>query len=344
MGIIRMIINFFKRLFGLDSTEQRALSAGASAARSASAQAGSAATDDQSSPDTEEEDYAKEQWREMQEFIARCEAEGINLGGMDLNDPVTYWQKAMAIEEAESQGQDRDQMILQEGFANADEWEKAHTYYTNKWSHLVTNEDGELEVQQKDEFVNGAMKARQGQMGQQLASAEAANPQLLEPVEGITVEKWAEVAAGFTKLPPTATPDQVNQYLAGHGMDKAMYDRVNGEWTNRMSQDHTMVISNKYAAAFSGSMGVSEGGAEPVPFERFVEVMAAQEAWAASGMDVNAQLQTTFGIDAATYGSWGTYWSPKMSTDIALMNQYDALRQKYLQKYQGAGMDDDLSL
>ncbi len=343
MGIIRMIINFFKRLFGGGSTEQRALSVGGDSAQSATSHAPSSPAGG-NEPQEEEEDYEKQRWREMQEFNARCEAEGINLAGMDLNDPATYWRKVFILEQVQSEGRDESEAIAQMGFSSEEEWEKAHTYFTNKWSHLVTNEDGELEVQQKDEFVNGAMKARQEQMGQQLASAESANPQLLEPVEGVTVEKWAEVAAGFTKLPPTATPDQVNQYLAGHGMDKALYDRVNGEWTNRMSQDHTMVISNKYAAAFSGSMGVSADGAEPVPFERYVEVMAAQEAWAASGMDVNAQLQATFGIDAATYGSWGTYWSPKMSTDIALMNQYDALRQKYLQKYQGASMDDDLSL
>lgn len=340
MGIIRMIVNFLKRLFGMGSTEQRALNAGMNAASTAQ----SAGATRGAPQEEEEEDYAKQEWREMQEFIARCETEGINLAGMDLNDPVTYWVKMFAIEEAEAQGGNKQQAIAEQGFSSQDEWEKVSTYFTNKWCHLVTNEDGELEVQQKDEFVNGAMKARSGQMQNQMATAEAANPELLVPVEGISVEKWAEVAAGFTKLPPTATPDQVNQYLAGHGMDKAMYDRVNGEWTNRMSQDHTMVIANKYGAAFSGSMGVSADGAEPVTFEKYVEVMAAQEAWAASGMDVNAQLKATFGVDAATYGSWGSYWSPKMSTDIALVHQYEKLRQQYLQKYQGAGMDDDLSL
>jgi hypothetical protein len=61
-------------------------------------------------------------------------------------------------------------------------------------------------------------------------------------------------------------------------------------------------------------------------------------------MDVNAQLSAVFGIDAGTYGAWSGYWGPKMGTDMALMRQYEQFHDKYLAKYQGAGMDDDLSL
>ncbi|MDY0003361.1 MAG: hypothetical protein RBU30_18830 [Polyangia bacterium] len=336
MGFIQAIINFFKRLFGIGGSEPKALSAAQAATDGAASGAASA-------PD-EDEPYAQQEWREIQEFIAQVEAQGIDLAGMNLADPVSYWVKAFAIEEAEAQGGSKQQAIRQQGFSNDRHWEIASQYFLNKWCELVTNEEGELEVRQKAQFTNGALKARQGQMQAGLAQAEAANPQLLMPVEGVTVEQWAQIASGFTKLSPTSTPADVSRYLAQFGMDKAKYDRVNGEWMNRMSQDHTMVIANKYGAAFSGSMGVSAGGAEPISFERYVEVMAAQEAWAAQGMDVNAQLRAVFGVDAATYGSWGTYWSPRMSTDVELSQRWSTLRDQYIQKYKGAGMDDDLSL
>lgn len=336
MGFIQAIIDFFKRLFGIGSSEPKSLPAAQAAAEGASK--GAAAEPD------EDEPYAQREWREIQEFIAQVEAQGIDLAGMNLADPVSYWVKAFAIEEAEAQGGDKQQAIRQQGFSNARHWEVASQYFTNKWCELITNDEGELEVRQKNQFINGAMKARQGQMQAGLAAAEAANPQLLMPVEGVTVEQWAQVAVGFTKMAPTVTPAQVSQYLAQFGMDKAKYDRVNAEWTNRMSQDHTMVIANKYSAAFSGTMGVTAGGAEPVTFEKYVEVMAAQEAWAAQGMDVNAQLRAVFGVDAATYGSWGAYWSPRMGTDVELSQRWSTLRDHYIQKYQGAGMDDDLSL
>ena len=76
MGIIRMIINFFKRLFGMSSTEQKALNAGMNAASTAQSMgAHDPAQQQPQQQQEEEEDYAKEEWREMQEFIARCEAE-----------------------------------------------------------------------------------------------------------------------------------------------------------------------------------------------------------------------------------------------------------------------------
>ena len=295
----------------------------------------------------EEEDPAQEEWRELQAYIARAEQHAIDLAGIDLGDPVSYWQVYFAIEEAEAMGGNREEAITQQGFRSVDHWEQMSQYVQAKWSELAPDEDGDLAVRIRDDFTNGALHARQGQVQAQIQQNEAANPELLEPVEGVTVDQWAEVAAGMTKLPADATPDDVNQYLLAFGMDRAKYDRVAGEWTTRMSQDSSMVITNKYSAAFTSTVGVTaaaEGGGEPSSWEKYVEVMVAQEAWAQSGMDVNAQLQAVFGIDAATYGAWSGYWSPKMGTDVGLMNQYDNLRDTYLQKYAGAGLDDDLVL
>ena len=295
----------------------------------------------------EEEDPAEEEWRELQAYIARMEQHAIDLAGIDLADPASYWVVYFAIEEAEAYGGSRDDAIAQQGFRSADHWQQMSQYVQAKWSELGRDEDDDLTVRHRDEFTNGMMQARQAGMQAQIQQSADANPDLLEPVEGISVDQWAEAAAGMTKLPPDASPDDVNQYLMGFGMDRARWDRVSAEWTNRMSQDSTMVISTKYSAAFTNAAGVAteaQGGAEPCTWEQYVEVMVAQEAWSNSGMDVNAQLQAVFNLDAATYGAWSGYWSPKMSTDIALMNTYDGLRDKYLQKYAGADLDADLVL
>ena len=295
----------------------------------------------------DDEDPAQDEWRELQQYIARMEQHAIDLASIDLADPVSYWRVYFAIEEAEAYGGDRERAIAGQGFRGADPWEQMSQYVQAKWSELAPDEDGDMGVRIRDDFTNGALAARQGQVQAQIQQQEEANPQLLEPVEGVTVDQWAEVAAGMTRLPQGATPDDVNRYLLGFGMDRARYDRVSAEWTTRMSQDSTMVITNKYSAAFTSTMGVAteaQGGAEPCTYEQFVEVMVAQEAWAQSGMDVNAQLQAVFNLDAATYGAWSGYWSPKMGTDVGLMNQYSELRDTYLQKYAGAGLDDDLVL
>ncbi len=307
------------------------------------------APDSEDDEDTldEDEDPAEEEWRELQDYIARAEQHAIDLAGIDLGDPASYWAVYFAIEEAEAYGGSRDDAIAQQGFRSNDHWQQMSQYVQAKWSELGRDEDGDLCVRHRDEFTNGMMQARQSGMQAQIQQSADASPELLEPVDGVSVDQWAEAAAGMTKLPPDATPDDVNQYLLGFGMDRARWDTVNTEWTARMSQDSTMVISTKYSEAFTSSMGVAteaQGGGEPCTWEQFVEVMVAQEAWSNSGMDVNAQLQAVFGLDAATYGAWSGYWSPKMSTDIALINQMDSLRDKYLQKYAGADLDADLVL
>jgi len=291
-----------------------------------------------------EYDDARQDWKETETMMAQFEASGENLATMKLSDPVSFWVNYFAVEDAESQGLTNDEAARQHGFRNLDHWEKARDYFMAKWSELGQDEDGDWEVRQKPDFTNASLQARQQQVQGGVGAATAANPQLLEPVEGVNVDQWAQVAAGATKLPANSTPAQFAQYLAKFGLDKAKWDRVSAEWTNRMSQDTSMVITTAYSKAFAGSMGVTAGGAEPCTFEKFMEVMVAQEAWSKQGMDVNAQLQTTFGINAATYGAWSAYWSPKMATDVQLIGQYDGLRSRFLQKYSGAGMDGDLSL
>ncbi|MCD6499634.1 MAG: hypothetical protein J7M25_15190 [Deltaproteobacteria bacterium] len=327
-------MDFFTRLFGGAKMQQNPPPP--SAANPTQASVGG--------PDQPEYDDARQEWKETEAMMARFEASGENLATMKVNDPVSFWVNYFAVEDAESQNLTEDQAAQQHGFRNLAHWETARDYFMAKWSELGQDEDGDWEVRQKPDFTNAALQARQQQVQGGVAAAAAANPQLLEPVEGVNVEQWAQVAAGATKLPANSTPAQFAQYLAKFGMDKAKWDRVSAEWTNRMSQDTSMVITTAYSKAFAGGMGVTAGGAEPCTFEKFMEVMVAQEAWSQQGKDVNAQLQTTFGINAATYGAWSAYWSPKMATDVQLIGQYDGLRSRFLQKYSGAGMDGDLSL
>ena len=99
---------------------------------------------------------------------------------------------------------------------------------------------------------------------------------ILDPVEGVSVEQWAEVNAKLAS--GTAAEEAIKDY----GMDMPKWDRVNNEWTTRMSNDTSFVISQKYAAAFNstatGNLGSGAGiNAESVPFEKFVESMVAQD-------------------------------------------------------------------
>ncbi|MBW2462428.1 MAG: hypothetical protein JRH11_12340 [Deltaproteobacteria bacterium] len=337
-ALIQAIIRFITGLFGGGSDAPAAsLPAGGGAAASPGASASG------SEPE-EEEDYADEEFRNIQEMIARVEGGGLNLNGMDWQDPKQVWTHQFMIEDAQGKGETADQGAQALGYDSHDHFQLVNAYVTGKWSRLGVDDDGDKTVIIDDQLQNAMMEARMGMMQNAQAAAAAADPTLLEPVEGVSVDVWAAAAAGLSGLGANGTPAQVTEILGQHGMDSAKWDAVNAGWQAKMQGDVTGAIATKFGAAFTGAKGVDAGGAEPVSFDRFVEVMTAQEAWSAQGLDVNAQLSSVFEIDAGTYGAWAGYWSPKMGVDVALTRKYSELHDHYLAKYQGAGMDDDLSL
>ena len=349
VAFIQLIIDFFRKLFGGGSSTP-SLPSGQQAAGSMPSAGGFAAAATE-----EEEDlpYAQQEWKELQQLIARVEGGGVDLCGVNWQDPVAFWQREFAIEQAQGEGKTREQGILEAGYPNEDHHDLLMSYVTAKWSRLGVDEDGEQAVIQDDQYQNSMIQARMGQMQGQMAAKAAADPSLLEPINGVTLEQYASAAAACAGLGEGATAQHVAEALAKVGLDRPTYDAAAAGWQAKMQADTSYVLVQKYGEAFAAAQGQAGGfsrdpnaqtGPEPCTFEQFVEIMVAQEAWAQQGMDVNAQLRAVFNMDAAGYSMFASYWSPKMGMDVARMRQYDQLRTQYLAKYSGAGMDDDLSL
>ena len=87
-------------------------------------------------------------------------------------------------------------------------------------------------------------------------------------------------------------------------------------------------------AAQAATAGVGGNvGAEPVPFERFVEIQEAMGAAARRGYDANAVL-AHFGLSAVDWGNAGMYWSKRMQQEASnyhelFMHYSDLYRAKY---------------
>lgn len=348
--MLQAIINFFRRLFGLDRSTP-SLPEGQSVAAKAAARRDEDEEDDEDDEDasSEEDDpnkIAQEEWQECQQFIARCEARGIDLAGLSVDDPVGFYRRHFAIEQAQMDGRSKAQAVVDQGFHNEEHFEMVSSYLQAKWSKLLTNDEGILEVNLPIEIQNAMLQARSQDTKAQMAAAAAADPSLLAPVDGVTVEQWAGAAYALSQLGAGATAEQIAQTLAPFGLDKAKYDKANDGWQAKMQKDTSFVIAQKYGEAFTGAqnkVGGHEPNQEPCSFEKFVEVMAAQGCWSEQGLDVNAQLKQVFGIDAAEYSRYSAYWSPKMSTDMALVNRYNRLDEQYKRKYSGGDADADLS-
>ena len=303
-------------------------------------------------PEVEEEDddptpeqIAEEEWQEIQAFIARCESSGLDLAGLDINDPGGYWRVNQEIDQTEPDGNGRTLVAQKHGFRDLDHWDTVARYFQSKWSHKTVDEDGEPTVQIRDEFTNALLTAHQGQFQATQAAAAAADPTLLAPVEGVSVDLWAQASAAMANMGNGASQADCDAKLAELGLDRATYDKASAGWQAKMQGDTTFVIATKYGAAFSAAQGQTPDAGEPCTFEHLCEIMAAMDAWSEQGIDVNAQLQATFGINAATYSKYSSYWSPKMATDVAMSRRHTELTERYKQKYSsGVSADDDLSL
>jgi len=163
------------------------------------------------------------------------------------------------------------------------------------------------------------------------------NP-ILDPVEGVTLEQWASVNARLASNVPK------EEAIKDIGGDMPKWDRVNEEWLTRMRNDTTFTISQKYAAAFnmnaSGNLGsgaqVSSTGAsatgEPFPFEKYVEVMVAQDVLGKMGRDAQDVLKD-FGLTVADYSNISSYWSGKMMSDFSLASRMMQLDAEFRHKY-----------
>ncbi|RPI16095.1 MAG: hypothetical protein EHM58_12690 [Ignavibacteriae bacterium] len=157
------------------------------------------------------------------------------------------------------------------------------------------------------------------------------NP-LLDPVEGITLDQWAGVNAQLAS--GTSTEDAIK----GIGVDMPKWDRVNNEWLTRMRNDTSFVISQKYAAAFNttatGNLGSgSQVSADSYPFEKYIEVMVAQDVLGKQGRDAQDVLKD-FGLTVADYSNISSYWSGKMMTDFSLAMKMSQLDAEYRKKYE----------
>ncbi len=211
--------------------------------------------------------------------------------------------------------------------------------------------------------VNAMLAAAQAQTKQIMQ--DAIKPEQLEPIGGVSLEVYATVSARVA-ADPSARP----AILAEYGLDEARFNAADQGWQARMRQAEdpmaAAAIAGEYGKYFAaagqgqygataqasaghigmhGQVGGPGAAAEPCTLERYAEIMGAQAAWSDQGRDVNAMLQSQFGMTALDWSNMSTYWSMKMATDYQLAQRLTDLQAQYEQRYRGAGggPDDDLS-
>ncbi len=221
-------------------------------------------------------------------------------------------------------------ILILEGFTSGGHYEKFRNWGVFRWARQLGQDPTNVE------FRYGGI-AREKIMANKAGAMSGAGG-ALEPIEGVSCEQWAQINAAI------AMGGNLDQLIAGAGMDRPKWDRINAEWLARMTSDTTMAISSVYGAAFAGggnsqfsghaahAANVGVGGdlsSEPMPFERYCEIEAAMACAHERGEDVN-ELLAEFGIKAAEWGMVGMFWSKKIQQDAV---GYHALYTEYSARY-----------
>lgn len=218
--------------------------------------------------------------------------------------------------------------------------------------HFGSGGGGTLDgyVFQSQQVMSAAMKAGQMMHQQTMDQTAAANPELLEPIEGVSVELYAQISA---KSAQGMSVEELQAELATHGLDKPTWDRASEGWMQRMSTDTTATIATIYGKAFQGAGqgqfggaaqahaatgydGTAAGGSEPMPFEKCCEIQGAMQAWSDTGQDVNAMLQQTFQMNAAEFSAAHSWWLSQLQADLSRFDEYNKLVEASAAKHKGA--------
>ncbi len=207
------------------------------------------------------------------------------------------------------------------------------------------DEDDEDADAEEDEYdPPAAMAAAQQQMQAMMSAALPTDSPLLQPIEGVTVQTWAAVAATLSTLGDDR--DAYHRTLAQHDLDATTYESAQAQWMLRMQSAHdpmaAAAIAQIYGAAFTEARTAAapSDGAEPCTLERYAELMGAQGAWASDGHDVNAMLQQTFGMTAAQYSDIGAYWSQRILSDVQLSVRLNELIPRFEEQYRSTDDPD----
>jgi hypothetical protein len=215
-----------------------------------------------------------------------------------------------------------------------------------------------------DAFTSAAFQDSREQMGQQVAELREGG--VLDPIEGVTCEAYAAIAAQHAQ---GLDQEAFTKMLADNDMDQAKYDRVAEAWQDRMANDTSFAVATIYGAAFAGAgtgkygaAGAAAGevamggdgqmgfmaeqgaaGEAPVTLDKYAEIMGAQEAWSSQGKDVNAMLKEVFDMTALDWSNISAWWFTHLQANVAGFQEAMNKTEQYAIQYgKVTGADKDI--
>lgn len=194
-------------------------------------------------------DPIREQWDRLKNFVARCDEEDLDLAGLRIEDPIGFWARHARIESAKLRGTTAEEAARAEKLSCLDHWVVVEKYFQARYSELVRLPSGQLAIRYVDAFQQAADRVEHSLAEErERIEAEARD---LEPIQGVTLERFAEMSAALNNLGAAATRARTTEVLAAFGVGAATFGSLRRGWEARMDADKTRKLRRKYRAAWT---------------------------------------------------------------------------------------------
>jgi hypothetical protein len=194
---------------------------------------------------------AERQWARIKAYVSDCQKHGLNLAKLHPDDPVGFFTRRAFIREAQRSGMPLERAAAAGGFTSEAHWTFVERYFESIYSTLGTRADGTYEIRFVPEFDRARLLAereREDEMARQVASTSAS--QILEPIQGLTLERFAEVSAAMLDFGAEPSRAEISSILGELQVGPAAYGGARRGWLDRMEQDTTGKLKQRYREAF----------------------------------------------------------------------------------------------
>lgn len=218
-------------------------------------------------------------WGQIKAFVQNCESTRLGLGGLRAEDAAGFWTRRARILEAHAAGMPKERVATEAGFVSWEHWVLVERYFEARYSELAVKADGTFEIRLIEEFRQASVIASRDV---QRVSVRAAEMKTLDPIEGITLDRFAEIAAAMTQFGPEPSRSEVSMVLGGLGIGPAAYGAARRGWLVRIKEDATGRLKARYREVYTSArqqvVAVTER-AETSGVRRIGDAAIARRTW-----------------------------------------------------------------
>ncbi|MEZ4403982.1 MAG: hypothetical protein R3B06_28415 [Kofleriaceae bacterium] len=278
----------------------------------------------------------------------------LDLAGFDPGDEDTFFNAVLHMDSDGMYGgtdESRAEIMSRFGIRDRSHWQTVRDSVMT----VMAQTHGSIE-----EVAQRQMNWRMGQMQrqQQANTAGAAAKGELNPVEGVTLEKWAAMNAAI------AGGASAEDILKANGIDQGRWQRVSGEWNARMSRDTTFSITTVYGNAFQAASQGKYGDyareataaraanrelamEPPVTVEQYWRILYEQDYGSKQGQDPIAVLKAQ-GLTVVDWTDLSAFMGYYLNRSVVrnwqqFNDMHERIKAEFAAKYPGVQTDVDIS-